>query len=130
MNKVAIMGRLTKDVDLRHTQSGIAVANFTLDVNRRFVKQEEERKADFISCIAWRNQAEFCEKYFKKGQQMAVIGRLETSSYEDTQGKRRYKTDVIVEEIYFAGSKNNGNTEAGNSVGYTDVTGIDDDLPF
>ena len=84
MNKVAIMGRLTKDVDLRHTQSGIAVANFTLDVNRRFVKQEEERKADFISCIAWRNQAEFCEKYFKKGQQMAVIGRLETSSYEDT----------------------------------------------
>lgn len=130
MNKVAIMGRFTKDVDLRHTQSGIAVANFTLAVNRRFVKQEEERKADFINCIAWRNQAEFCEKYFKKGQQMAVIGRLETSSYEDTEGKRRYKTDVIVEEIYFAGSKNNSNNTDTESVGYTDVTGIDDDLPF
>ena len=87
MNKVVLLGRLTKDVDVRYTQTNnIMVASFSLAVNRRFAKEGEERQADFINIVAWNKTAEFCSKYFKKGQQVGVVGRLQTRNYEDDKG--------------------------------------------
>ena len=106
MNKVILMGRLTKDPEVRYTQSSnTLVASFNLAVNRRFVKQGEERQADFISVVAWSKIGEFCSKYFQKGQQVGIIGRIQTRSWDDEQGKKHYATEVIAEEAYFADSK-------------------------
>jgi len=106
MNKVILMGRLTKDPEVRYTQTTNAlVASFTLAVNRRFVKQGEERQADFIPIIAWEKTGEFCSKYFKKGQQVGVIGRMQVRTYDDAQGQKRYVTEVVAEEAHFADSK-------------------------
>jgi single-strand DNA-binding protein len=124
------MGRLTKDPEIRYTQSSTAVCNFTLAVNRRFQKQGEERKADFIPVVVWGKQAEFCSKYFEKGRQVAVVGRIETSSWEDNEGKKRYKTEVIADEVYFADSKpqeQSTNTEHDGGF-YTPED--NDELPF
>lgn len=127
MNKVILMGRLTKEIETKYTQTtNTAVANFTLAVNRRFVRQNEERQADFINIIAWGKTAEFCTQYFNKGQQVAVVGRIQTRSWEDTEGKKRYATEVIAEEVYFAeGKKGNSDVE----VNFADSS-QDDDLPF
>lgn len=106
MNKVILLGRLTKDPETRYTQStNTQVTSFTLAVNRRFVKQGEERQADFINCVAWNKTAEFVSKYFRKGQQVGVIGRIQTRNYDDEQGVKHYITEVIAEEVYFAGEK-------------------------
>lgn len=144
MNKVILIGRLTKDLDLRYTQSGTAVANFTLAVNRRFTNQNGEREADFINCVAWQKAAEFVANYFTKGQQMALEGRLQVRSYEGDDGQRRWVTEVVVEQMEFVGSKNdkgnsgNGNsgggTHSGGSRGYEglgqEVMFDDNELPF
>ena len=106
MNKVILMGRLTKDPEVRYTQTtNTMVTSFTLAVNRRFVKQGEERQADFINIVAWNKTAEFVSKYFSKGQQVGVIGRIQTRNYDDEQGVKHYITEVIAEEVYFAGEK-------------------------
>lgn len=106
MNKVILLGRLTKDPETRYTQStNTQVTSFTLAVNRRFVKQEEERQADFINIVSWNKTAEFVSKYFSKGQQVGVIGRIQTRNYDDEQGVKHYITEVIAEEVYFAGEK-------------------------
>ena len=144
MNKILLIGRLTKDPELRYTQSGHAVANFTLAVNRRFANQSGEREADFINCVAWNKSAEFVVNYFKKGQQMALEGRLMVSSYDGNDGQRHWKTEVVAEQIEFVGSKGNGsnsNNASGNSGGSGDnapsqlgwgqeVVFDDNDLPF
>ena len=106
MNKVILMGRLTKDPDLRYSQAAgpIAIARYTLAVNRRF-KREGEPDADFINCVAFRKDAEFAEKYFKKGMMVAVVGHMQVSTYEDQSGRRKWSTDVILEEQNFAESK-------------------------
>ena len=105
MNKVILMGRLTKDPDIRYTQSSnTLVANFTLAVNRRFAK-EGQQQADFINIIAFAKTGEFCEKYFSKGQQVAVVGRIQTRNWDDDQGQKHYATEIIAEEVYFAGDK-------------------------
>lgn len=132
MNKVELLGRLTKDVEVRYTQtSNTLVANFTIAVNRRFVKQGEERQADFINVIAWSKLGEFCNKYFHKGQQIAVVGRLQTRNYEDEAGKKHYITEVIAEEAYFADSKKDNETNSASAEDTVDF-GIssDDELPF
>ena len=103
MNTVIMMGRLTKDPEIRFTATGMQVASFTLAVNRRFAK--EEPRADFFKITAWNKTAEFVGKYFTKGQQVLVSGRLENRSWEDNTGVKRYATDVIAEEVYFADSK-------------------------
>lgn len=127
MNKVALIGRLTKDVEVKYTQtSNTAVANFNLAVNRRFVAEGEERQADFINIIAWGKTAEFCSKYFKKGQQIGLIGRIQTRNWEDEQGQKHYVTEVVAEEVYFAGEKKGSE----NIEDFTDVNVVDDDLPF
>lgn len=106
MNKVVLMGRLTRDPEVRYTQTTNAVVtSFSLAVNRRFVRQGEERQADFINIVAWNKTAEFCSKYFKKGQQVGVIGRIQTRNWDDEQGQKHYVTEVVAEEAYFADSK-------------------------
>ena len=127
MNKVILIGRLTKDPEMRYTtNSNTAVCNFTLAVNRRF-KQDE---ADFIPVVAWGKTAEFCEKYFNKGRQVAVVGRIEISSWEDSEGKKRYKTEVVADEVYFADSKPQEQDEGTKQAedGFYPVD--DDELPF
>lgn len=105
MNKVVLMGRLTKDPETRYTQtSNTQVTSFTLAVNRR-VSKEGQPSADFINIIAWNKTAEFVIKYFKKGQQVGVIGRIQTRNYDDEQGQKHYVTEVVAEEVYFADTK-------------------------
>ena len=103
MNKVILMGRLTKDPEVRysHGNEPVAVAMYTLAVNRRF-KRQGEQDADFIGCVAFGKAGEFAEKYFKKGQLVSIVGRLQVRSWDDNEGKKRYATDVVVEEQYFA----------------------------
>lgn len=128
MNKVILLGRLTKDPEERYTQTtNTLVASFTLAVNRRFVKQGEERQTDFINIVAWNKTGEFVSKYFKKGQQVAVVGRLQTRSYQDNNNQTRYVTEVIAEEVYFADSNKNENDTNANEQFEKINTG---DLPF
>ena len=111
MNKVILMGRLTRDPEVRYTQTNnTLVASFSLAVNRRFARQGEERQADFFNVVAWNKQGEFCSKYFKKGQQVGVIGRLQTRTWDDDKGTKHYITEVVAEEAYFADSKKDGDT--------------------
>lgn len=113
MNKVILMGRLTADPELRQTQSGISSCRFTVAVNRRFAdKNTGERQADFISCTAWRQTAEFVSRYFKKGSMICVEGNLRTGSYADRNHPdvTHYTTDVFVDSVEFTGSKSETNT--------------------
>lgn len=111
MNKVELLGRLTKDPEVRYSEkTNTNVVNFTLAVNRRFVKEGEERQADFISNVAFGKTADFIEKYIKKGMQIAVVGRIQTRTYDDNNGQKRYITEVVVEEVYFAESSNKQNS--------------------
>ena len=101
MNKVILMGRLTRDPEVRYTQTNnTLVASFSLAVNRRFTKPGEERQADFINVVAWSKLGEFCSKYFKKGQQVGIIGRIQTRNWDDEQGQKHYITEVVAEEAY------------------------------
>jgi len=144
MNKVILMGRLTRDPEVRYTQTNnTVVASFSLAVNRRFARQGEERQADFINIVAWSKLGEFCSKYFKKGQQVGVIGRIQTRTWDDDQGQKHYVTEVVAEEAYFADSKRDGEASAssfestfGSSIPGGMPGGADfevsssDDLPF
>lgn len=103
LNKAILMGRLTADPELKTTKSNISVITFTLAVDRRFKNQSGEREADFIQVTAWRQTAEFISKYFGKGKMIAVVGSIQTSSWEDENGQRRYKTEVVADEAYFTG---------------------------
>ena len=118
LNKVVLCGRLTADPELKQTQNGVAVVTFTLAVNRRFQSRSADaaggQQADFISLVAWRQTAEFISKYFKKGSALCVTGSIQTRSWQDQQGQRRYATEVVVDEAMFVDSRN----ESG-SAGYT-----------
>lgn len=123
------MGRLTKDPEVRYTQTNnTQVTSFTLAVNRRFTK-EGEQQADFINCIAWSKTAEFVSKYFKKGQQVAVVGRIQVRNYEDDKGTKHYITEIIAEEVYFADSNKEGNTNNAETT-TNEFMGNKDNLPF
>lgn len=115
MNKVILMGRLVKEPEVRYSQGAepIAVARYTLAVNRRF-KRQGEPEADFINCVAFGKTGEFAEKYFKKGQMVSVVGRLQVRSWADNEGKKRWSTDVIVEEQYFAEGKHDSEKNGGS----------------
>jgi single-strand DNA-binding protein len=142
MNKVILMGRLTRDPEVRYTQTNnTMVVTFSLAVNRRFTREGDTQTADFINCTAWSKTGEFISKYFKKGQQVGVVGRIQTRSWDDANGQKRYSTDVVVEEAYFADSKRNGDAEnfdnafgdeadqtAGDTSDFEVSSG--DDLPF
>ncbi len=114
MNKVVLMGRLTKDPDLRYTSgNNTAVASFSIAVNRRATAKEGQPQADFINIVAWNKTAEFCQKYFTKGMQVAIVGRLQTRTWDDNEGKRHYVTEVVADETYFADSKRGSEGGAG-----------------
>lgn len=106
MNNVQLIGRLTRDVDLKQTTSGTAVGTFTLAVNRSYTNQQGEREADFINCVIWRKGAENLARYTRKGSQIAVDGRIQTRNYENQQGQRVYVTEVVVNNFYFIESRN------------------------
>ncbi len=113
MNKVFLIGRLTRDPELRYTGSNIAVASFTLAVNRNFTNQSGEREADFINIVVWRKQAENVKNYLSQGSQVAIDGRIQTRSYDDNEGKKRYITEVVADNVEFLGTKaSNGHSTA------------------
>ena len=128
-NKSILLGRLTKDPEIKYSQTNnLKIANFSLAVNRKYVKEGEERQADFINIVAFSKLAEFCEKYLKTGLQICICGRIQTRSYEDNNGQKRYVTEIIAEEIYFADKLN---IDKSKLVENTDeVFDADDDLPF
>ncbi len=154
MNKVILMGRLTRDPEVRYSAgpSGTAVARYTLAVDRRF-RRDNEATADFIQCVAFGKSAEFAEKYFRQGTKIAITGRIQTGSYTNNQGAKVYTTDVVVEEQEFAESKNASGmsaeggftaapapapraaapAQASNAIaeGFMNIPdGIDEELPF
>lgn len=150
MNKVILMGRLTRDPEMRQTPNGVDVCSFSIAVNRRFAK-EGQQSADFINCTAWRQQAEFVCKYFQKGSMIAIVGQLQSRSWENQEGKRQYATEVMVDEVYFTGSRNETHTQGAPSnfggaapqtgrdnafggdidnMGFQAIDGSEDDLPF
>ncbi len=116
MNNVSLIGRLTADPELKHTQTGLAYARFNIAVDRQFVKQGEERQADFISIVVWNKTAEFVCKYFNKGRRIALNGRIQTGSYTDRDGNKRYTTDVVADNVEFCDSKSE--SSGGNNGGY------------
>lgn len=136
MNKAILMGRLTKDPDVRYTQGDntMAVARYTLAVDRRQRKDAGQQTADFISCVAFGKSAEFAEKYLHKGTKVAITGRIQTGSYTNRDGQKIYTTDVVIEDQEFAESKNsNTQAEAAKPVGNDFMSipdGINEDLPF
>ena len=146
MNKVILMGRLTRDPEIRYSQGeqATAVARYTLAVDRRFRRDSDSQTADFIGCVAFGRQAEFAEKYFRKGAKIAVTGRIQTGSYTNREGQKVYTTDVVIEEQEFAESKaasaENGfhpmeadRPSPSNAVGdgFMNIPdGIDEELPF
>lgn len=144
MNKVNLIGRLTSDPELRYNSSNIAYTRFILAVNRPFTNSDGEREADFISCVAWRKTAELICEHFKKGSEIGLSGRIQTGSYERTDGTKAYTTDIIIEEITFVGSKKDSRPEpeyaerveetlpfeSNGSVKRDEIILSDDDLPF
>lgn len=151
LNHIVIMGRLTRDPELRHTQAGTAVASFTVAVDRDFKDKETgERKTDFIDCVAWRSTGEFVDKYFVKGRMAVVEGRLQLRDWTDKEGNKRRSAEVLVSSVYFGDSKPKdgdsagdkakagkdddfqlpGDFGAGSDNGFADLADDDYDLPF
>ena len=138
MNKAILIGRLTRDPEVRYSQgeTPMAIARYTLAIDRRFKREGEDQTADFISCVAFGKNGEFAEKYLKQGTKIAVTGRIQTGSYTNKDGNKVYTTDVVVEDHEFVESKNSANS--GNASSNTQQNSnfvnipdnIEDDLPF
>lgn len=128
LNTVVLMGRLTRDTELRQTPQGVSVAQFSLAVERNYSKGEE-KQTDFINIIAWRNTADFVSKYFTKGQLVAVRGRLQTRTWQDQSGQKRYATDVVADEVFFAESKSKTEQTDENPI-MQGFSVSDENLPF
>lgn len=111
MNKVMLVGRLTKDVELKLTPNQTQFCGFTVAVDRKFKDANGQRQADFISCLAWKQTAVFIQKYFKKGSRIGLVGSIQTRSYDDQNGQKHFVTEVIVEEVEFVESKSEGQTQ-------------------
>lgn len=139
LNKGIIMGRLTRDPELRYTQSNTPVSTFTVAVDRRFKTKEGYRETDFINCVAWRKAAEFVQKYFQKGRMISVVGSIQTRKYTDKEGNNRTATELVADEIAFCGDGNSARENAGamesdaehdtESGSFEDLED-DDELPF
>ena len=120
MNRVVLVGRLTKDPDLRYTPNGVPVATFTLAVNRSFSNQQGEKETDFINCVVWRRPAENVANFLKKGSMAGVDGRIQTRNYEGQDGKRVYVTEVLAESVQFLEPKSSGSGDKGGSGFYNE----------
>ena len=145
MNKVILVGRLTKDPEVKNTASQVPFCNFTVAVDRRFKDANGQRQADFISCVAFGRTAEFIEKYFTKGNRIGVYGHIQTGSYTNKDGARVYTTDVVVDEAEFVESRSEGAGNAGSGFtapasnqapapagdGFMNIPdGLEEELPF
>lgn len=140
LNRVILMGRLTKDPELRYTPNNIPVCSYTIAVERNYARPGEQRQADFIPIVSWRSNAEFVSKYFNKGKMIVVSGRLQVRTWDDQDGKRHYITEVIADETYFADSKRDSDSDnrmntVFNDNRSSDIEGFmpidgDDELPF
>ncbi len=146
MNKAILVGRLTRDPELRTTANGVSVCTFSVAVNRRFKNADGGYDADFINCVAWRQQAEFLAKYFAKGRMVGVVGSIQTRNYDNKEGQRVYVTEVAVDEVHFVDSKGSNDSApvADNTFtksapaapsfeandGFMPMPAADDDLPF
>lgn len=144
INRAILLGRLTKEPELRYTPSGIAVATFTLAVERRMANQQGERETEFIPVVVWRQLAESCAQYLKKGQQAAVEGRIQVRNYENKEGRRVYVTEIVAENVQFLGGGQGQSNGGQSSGGHSNSRGggsdfndnpfasnfPDDDLPF
>lgn len=128
MNKVFLIGNLTKDVELTTTNSGLSVAKFTIACQRKYENAEGEREADFIPIVVWRGQADNCSKYLKKGSKCCVVGSIQTRSYENDECERRYVTEVVANEVEFLSTKKDSDDGAKDKPELTPVD--DDNLPF
>ena len=128
INKVVLIGRSTKDAELRHTQTGKQVTTFTLAVDRDYKNAQGEREADFIPCVAWGKLAEICERYITKGKQVAVAGKIQTRNYEDKNGQRRYITEIIVSDMQLLGSRQDAQQQP--QAPALEPVETPDDLPF
>lgn len=135
LNHIVLMGRLTRDPELRHTGSGISVASFTLAVDRDSKSQNGEKECDFIGIVAWRNTAEFVSKYFDKGSMAVVSGRLQIRAWTDKDGNKRRSAEVVADNVYFGSSKRDttsGGYDApnGDAADFTQLEDDDGDFPF
>ena len=138
MNKVILVGNLTRDPEYQTTPNGVALARFSIAVQRKFVNSDGNREADFINCVAWRGQADFVNKYFKKGSKIGLTGSIQTRNYEANDGSKRTATEVVVDEVEFVGPKpEEGSREYDSQETETvneekpDLQPVeDDDLPF
>lgn len=145
LNKVILIGRFTRDPELRSTPQGTSTCSFSLAVDRNYQSAGGERQTDFINCVAWRQTAEFISKYFQKGNAICVEGSIQTRSWKDNDGNNRYATDVVVDRTYFVESKKSAQASSYSSAGDQPVfndspfgnlpdpispLGTDDDLPF
>ena len=133
LNHITIMGRFTRDPELRHTNSGTPVASFALAVDRDFKSENGEKQTDFIDCVAWRSTAEFANKYFAKGSMAVVSGRLQIRNYTDKDGNKRKAAEIVAENIYFAETKKtqtNGINVPVSPVDQIPEMDSDDELPF
>lgn len=133
LNRIIVMGRLTRDPELRRTNSGIAVASFTVAVDRDFKSQSGDKETDFIDIVAWRNTAEFVSKYFSKGRMAVVEGHLQLRDWTDKEGNKRRTAEIVADNVYFGDSKRDGGDNPGYapapSGGFTEIED-DGDLPF
>lgn len=138
LNCAVLMGRIVADPELKTTTNGVSVSSFRIAVDRSFVKQGEQKQADFIDIVAWRQTAEFVARYFKKGSMIAIQGSIQTRSYEDKQGNKRTAVEVVADNVSFCGSKAESGTQndfppVAKPAGKLDFEAIDDDddnLPF
>ena len=134
LNNIVIMGRLTRDPELRRTISGVVVSSFTLACERDFAAQGETRETDFIDIVAWRYTAEFVDKYFSKGQMAIVTGRLQIRNWQDKEGNKRRSAEILADHVYFGEAKRDKTTQGEPQYdpqgGFSEITGDDPDLPF
>lgn len=134
MNKVFLIGNLTKDPELTTTTNGISVCRFALAVSRKYVGASGERETDFLNIVVWRGQAENCHKYLKKGSKCAVSGTIQSRSYDAQDGTKRYVTEIVADEVEFLSTRNSDTSNGKAATGVEDVTELkpidDDSLPF
>lgn len=131
LNTITIMGRMTRDPELRRTESGIAVASFTLACERDYAPQGGEKETDFINVVCWRSTAEFVEKYFTKGRMAVVTGRLQIRGWTDKEGNKRRSAEILADHVYFGDAKRDGDAQESKS-DFTEIPGDEEHekLPF
>nr|DAK87104.1 MAG TPA: Single strand binding protein [Caudoviricetes sp.] len=132
LNKITVMGRMTRDPELRRTKSGAAVASFAIACDRDFKSDSGEREVDFFDCVAWRSTAEYVSKYFTKGRMAVVSGRLQTREWTDKNGNKRKATEIVAESVYFGDSKREGSTPQSYAAPQEPFAELpdDDEVPF